>query len=62
MLKPHQKLRFLRLLVFQDQACTMRPLFAPLPMRFEQKETKATKSEISLLVVESDPPIGRSSI
>ncbi len=46
-LKPHQNLRLLRLLLFHDQTCTMRPLLAPLPIRFEQKETKATKSEIA---------------
>jgi len=45
--KPHRNLRFLRLLLFQDQTCTTRPRFAPLPIRLEQKETKATKSEIT---------------
>jgi len=37
--KPDRNLRFLRLLMFQDQTCTMRPIFAPLPIRLEQKET-----------------------
>jgi len=45
--KPHRILRFLRLLLFQDQTCTMSPLFAPLPIRLEQKQTKVTKSEIA---------------
>ena len=39
--------RNLRLLLFQDQTCTMRPLFAPMPIRLEQKDTKLTKSEIA---------------
>jgi len=39
--------RNLRLLLFQDQTCTMRPLFALLPIRLEQKQTKVTKSEIA---------------
>jgi hypothetical protein len=29
--------RNLRLLLFQDQTCTMRPLFAPMPIRLKQK-------------------------
>jgi len=45
--KKHRNLCFLRLLLFQDQTCTMRPLFAPLPIRLEQKDAKATKSEIA---------------
>jgi len=45
--KQHRILRFLRLLLFQDQTCTLRPLFAPLPIRLEQKQTKETKSEIA---------------
>ncbi len=40
---PHQDLRYLRLLLFQDSVCTMRRRFSLLQMRFEQKETKVTK-------------------
>ena len=45
--KPDRDLRLLRLLLFQAQTCTMRPLFAPMPIHLEQKETKVTKSEIA---------------
>ncbi len=45
--KPDRNLRLLRLLLFQDQTCTMRPLFATMPIRLERKETKLTKSEIA---------------
>jgi len=43
--KQHRNLRFLRVLLFQDQTCTMRLLFAPLPIPLEQKGTKETKSK-----------------
>ncbi len=46
-LKPHRNLRLLRLLLFPNQTCTMRPRLAPLPIRLEQKEAKETKSEIA---------------
>ena len=39
--------RNLRLLLFQDQTCAVPPLFAPMPIRLQQKETKGTKSEIA---------------
>jgi hypothetical protein len=44
--RPYRNLRFLRLLLFQDQAGAMRPLSALLQTHLEQKETKATKSVI----------------
>ncbi len=43
-LKLHLNLRFLRLLLFQDQTCAVHPLFAPLQTHLEQKQTKETKS------------------
>jgi hypothetical protein len=43
----HRKLRFLRLLLFQDQICASRPRFGPLPVRVEQKQTTVPKSVIA---------------